>query len=204
MFQLVVSQMSRYPVHDIRPRAGNRLWLPGALALTFCALLLANWLSPVGFRLKERFMDAPVLFGTLSLLSAYAFMRGRQIRTTWRRLLMRALGALVFVLVVLVGCTTFVFRVDALPVADISVGYDRVVAYWMVGGAMGPHYTEFREERSVVPGLLLARVVGYSPYIGDVTLSLNFGNTLQAVVAEDTERGSLHPFECRVAPLLPW
>jgi hypothetical protein len=63
---------------------------------------------------------------------------------------------------------------------------------------------QFREERSVVPGLLLARVVGYSPYIGDVTLSVNFGNTVRAEVAEDTERGSRHLFECRVAPLLPW
>jgi hypothetical protein len=114
------------------------------------------------------------------------------------------LGTLVFVLAVPVGYTSFVFRVDALPVADVSVGSDRVVAYWMVGGAVGPQYTEFREERSVLPGLLLARVIGYIPYIGDVTLSADFANTLRAVVAEDTERGSLHHFECRVAPLLPW
>ena len=203
-FSPAVSQIDQYPAPEVRPRADNRLWLPGTLALALCVFLLANWISPLGFRLNERSLDAPVLFGTLSLLSACAFMMGRQVGTTWQRLLTRSLGALVFVLAVPVGCTSFVFRIDALPVAHISVGSDRVVAYWMVGGAMGPHYTQFREERSVVPGLLLARVVGYSPYIGDVTLSVNFGNTLRAVVAEDTERGSRHLFECRVAPLLPW
>jgi len=174
-----------------------------ALALALCALLLANWLSPIGFRFSERSVDAPVFFIALSVLSARAFMMGSQIRPTWQRLLMRSLGALVFALAVPVGCTTFIFRVDALPVADVSVGSDRVVAYWMVGGAMGPHYTEFRQERSVLPGLLLAGVVGYSPYIGDVALSVNPGNTLRGVIADDTE-GSPHRFECRVAPLLPW
>ena len=111
---------------------------------------------------------------------------------------------MVCVLAVPAGCTSFVFRLDALPVAEITVRSDRVVAYWMVGGAVGPHYTEFREERSVLPGVLLARVVGYSPDIGSVRLSVTSGNTLRAVIADDTEVGTQHLFECPVAPLLPW
>jgi hypothetical protein len=167
-------------------------------------MLLANWLSPVGFRLNQRSLDALVLFGTLSLLSACVFTSGRRIRTTWQRLMVRSLGAMVFVLAVPVGCTSFVFRVDALPVAEITVRSDRVVAYWMAGGAIGPHYTEFREERSVLPGVLLARVVGYIPDVGSVTLSFTSGSTLRAVVADDAEGGTQYLFERPVTPLLPW
>jgi hypothetical protein len=98
-------------------------------------------------------------------------------RTTWQRLLVRSLGAMVCVLAVPAGCTSFVFRVDALTVAEIVVRSDRVVAYWMVGGAFGPHYTEFREERSVLPGVLLARVVGYSPAVGSVIQSNSVKST---------------------------
>jgi hypothetical protein len=91
----------------------------------------------------------------------------------------------------------------SLP-SEIVVGSDRVVAYWMVGGAVGPHYTEFREERSVLPGVLLARVVGYSPDVGSVTLLVASGSTLRAVAADDAEGGTQHLFECPVVPLLPW
>jgi hypothetical protein len=192
-----VRQRARIPWH-------GRPWLPSVLALALCALLVANWLSPVGFRLNQRSLDALVLFGTLSLLSACAFTSGRRMRTTWQRLLVRSLGAMVCLLAVPAGCISFVFRVDALPVAEIVVRSDRVVAYWMVGGAVGPHYTEFREERSVLPGVLLARVVGYSPDIGSVTLSVTSGSTLRAVIADDAEVGTQHLFECPVAPLLPW
>lgn len=191
-----VSQPARIPWHA-------RPWLPSVLAITLCALLLANWLSPVGFRLNQRSLNAPVLFGTLSLLAACAFTSGRRIRTTWQRLLVRSLGAMVCVLAVPVGCTSFVFRVDGLPVAEIAVRSDRVVAYWMSGGAVGPHYTEFREERSVLPGVLLARVVGYIPDLGSVTLSVTSGSTLIAVVADDAEGGTRHLFECPLTPLLP-
>jgi hypothetical protein len=193
---------------DVRQRAlvpwHARPWLPSVLALALCALLLANWLSPVGFRLNQRSLDALVLFGTLALLSAWAFTSGRRMRTTWQRLLLRSLGAMVCVLAVFAGGISFVFRVDAVPVAEIVVGPDRVVAYWMVGGAVGPHYTEFREERSVLPGVLLARVVGYSSDVGSVTLLVASGSTLRAVVADDAEGGKQHLFECPVAPLLPW
>jgi hypothetical protein len=97
--------------------------------------------------------------------------------TTLQRLLVRSLGAMVCVLAVLAGCISFVFRVNALPVAKILVRSDTVVAYWMVGGAVGPHYTEFRDERSALPGVLLARVIGYSANIGSVVLSVTAGNT---------------------------
>ena len=123
---------------------------------------------------------------------------------TLQRLLVRSLGAMVCVLAVLAGCISFVFRVNALPVAKILVRSDTVVAYWIVGGAVGPHYTEFRDERSVLPGVLLARVIGYSANIGSVVLSVTAGNTLSAVVADDTEGGTRHLFECPVVPLLPW
>ena len=89
---------------DLRQRVRipwhTRPWLPSVLALALCALLLANWLSPVGLRLNQRSLDSLVLFGTLSLLSACAFMRGRRMRTTWQRLLVRSLGAVVCVLAV--------------------------------------------------------------------------------------------------------
>ena len=192
-----VRQRSRSPWHA-------RPWLPSVLALALCALLLANWLSPVGFRLNRRSLDALVLFSALSLISAWASTSGRWMHITWQRLLVRSLGAIIFVPAVLAGCISFVFRVDALPVAEIVVGSDRVVAYWMVGGAVGPHYTEFREERSVLPGVLLARVVGYSHDIGRVALSVTSGSTLRAVVGDDAEGGARHLFECPVAPLLPW
>jgi hypothetical protein len=192
-----VRQRNRIPWHA-------RPWLSSVLALALCALLLANWLSPVGFRLNRRSLDAPVLFSALSLLSAFASTSGRRMRTTWQRLLVRPLGALICVLAVLAGCISFLFQVDALPIAEIVVRSDRVVAYWMVGGAVGPHYTEFREEQSVLPGILLARVVGYSPNIGSVTLSVTSGSTLRAVVADDAGGGARHLFESRVAPLLPW
>jgi hypothetical protein len=81
---------------------------------------------------------------------------------------------------------------------------DRVVAYWMVGGALGPHYTEFREERSVLPGVLLARIVGYSPEVGSVTLSVTSENRLRAVVADDAGGAVRDLCECPVVPLLPW
>jgi hypothetical protein len=110
---------------------------------------------------------------------------------------------MVCVLAVFAGGISFVFRVDAFPVAEIVVRSDRVVAYWMVGGAVGPHYTEFREERSVLPGVLLARVVGYSPDVGSVTLSVASGSILRAVVADDAEGGTQHLLEFPVAPLLP-
>jgi hypothetical protein len=181
-----------------------RPWLPSVLAIALCALLLANWLSPVGFRLIQRSLDAPVLFGTLSLLAACAFTSGRRIRRTWQRLLVRSLGAMVCVLAVPVGCTSFVFRVDALPLAKITVRSDRVVAYRMAGGAVGPHYTEFREERSVLPGVLLARVVGYIPDLGSVALSVASVSTLRVVVEDDAEGGTQYLFECPVTPLLPW
>jgi hypothetical protein len=113
----------------------------------------------------------------------------------WQRLLVRSLGAIIFVLASLAGCISFVFRVDALPVAEIVVGSDRVVAYSMAGGAAGPHYTEYREERSVLPGILLARVVGYSPDIGRVALSVTSGGTLRTVVVDDAEGGERHLFE---------
>jgi len=181
-----------------------RLWLPSAFALAVCALLLANWLSPVGFRLNQRSLDAPVLFGALSFLSALASKSGQRMRTTWQRLLLRSMGALICVLAILAGCISFFFRVDALPVAEILVRSDRVVAYRMVGGAVGPHYTEFREERSVLPGVLLARIVGYCPEVGSVTLSVTSENTLRAVVADDAEGAARDLFECPVVPLLPW
>jgi hypothetical protein len=181
-----------------------RFRVPVVLALALCALLLINWVSPLGFRFTERSLDAPVLFGALSLLSAFAVLRGGQIRRTWLRLLVRTAGVSILMLAIPSGCTRCVFWIDALPVAHLSIGSDRVVAYLMAGGAVGPHYTEFREERPVVPGLVLARVVGYSPYIGDVTLAVSDGNSLRAVVSEDTEGGSPHVFEYQVAPLLRW
>lgn len=125
-------------------------------------------------------------------------------RTTWQLFLMRSLGTIVCVLAILAGCISCVFWVDAFPVAEIVVRSDRVVAYWMVGGAVGPHYTEFREERSVLPGVLLERVVGYSPAVGDVTLSVTSKGTLRAVVEDDTAGGTQHVVECAVTPLLPW
>lgn len=189
---------------ETHPYTDNRRWLPGVLALALCAMLFANWITPVGFRLHERSLDAPVLFGTLSLLSACTFVTGRQIRKAWQRRLLRSLGVLIFVPAACTGCINSVFHVAALPVADISVGSDTVVAYWIEGGAVGPHFTEFREERSVAPGLLLVRVLGDSPYIGAVTLSVVSENTVRAVVAYDRERGSRDRFECRVVPLLPW
>jgi hypothetical protein len=145
-----------------------------------------------------------VLVGALCLLSAWAFTSGRRTPTTWQRLLVRSLGAIVFVLAVPAGCIGFVFRVEALPVAEIVVRSDRVVAYWVVGGAVGPHYTEFREERSMLPGVLLVRVVGYSHDVGSVKFSVTSGSTLRAVVTDDAERGTPHLFEFPVAPLLPW
>ena len=196
--------MDQYPLSEIRSRVARRPWVPCLCALTVCALLVANWATPVGIRFQEQSLDAPVLFGTLSVLSAYALVAGRQIRATWLRLLLRSLGALILVLAVPVGCTGIVFRVGALSVAHISVGSDRVVTYWMSGGAVGPHFTEFRQERSVAPGLVLARVLGDSPYIGDVTLAVVSGNTLRAEVAEGGKTGLRDLFECRVPPLLPW
>jgi len=174
------------------------------LALALCALLLANWLSPVGFRLNPRSFDSRVLFSTLCLLSACGFRSGRRIATTWQRLSVRSLGALVCMLAVPAGCTSLVFRVDALPVADIAVRSDRVIAYWMAGGAVGPHYTEFRQERAVLPGIVLARVLGYSPDIGSVTLSVSSGGTVTAVVTDDAGVGAQNLFEYPVTPLLPW
>ena len=191
-----VRQSNRIPWHA-------RPWLPSVLALALCALLLANWFSPVGFRLNQRSLDALVLFSALSLLSAWASTSGRRMRTTWQRLLVRSLGAIILVPAILAGCISFVFRVDALPVAKIVVGSDRVVAYSIAGGTVGPHYTEFREERSVLPGILLARVVGYSPDIGRVALSVTSGGTLRAVVADDAEGGARYLFEFPVTPLLP-
>lgn len=204
ILSLAMSQIDPDPAPRIHSCTSNRPWLPGVLALALCALLVVNWIGPVGFRLHERSLDAPVLFGTLSLLSACGLATARHVRKTWQRQLLRSLCALTFVPAVCVGCISVVFRVDALPVAHTSVGSDRVVAYWRSGGAVGPHFTEFREERSIAPGLLLTRALGDSPYIGDVTLSIVSGNTLRAVVAYDTERGSRDRFECRVVPLLPW
>ena len=181
-----------------------RQWLPGVVALAVCALLLANWLSPVGFRLNQRSLDAPVLFGALFLLAALASKSGQRMRETWQRVLLRSLGALLCVFAILAGCVSFFFRVDALPVAEILVWPDRVVAYWMVGGAVGPHYTELREERSVLPGVLLARIVGYSPEVGSVTLSVTADNRLRAVVADDAGGAVRDRFECPVVALLPW
>lgn len=181
-----------------------RPWLPGVFALTLCALLLANWLGPVGFRLHQRSLDSPVLFGALCLLSAYAFIRGRRIGSTWQRLSVRSLGAIVCMLAVPAGCASLVFRVDALPVADIAVRSDRVVAYWMAGGAVGPHYTEFRQERAVLPGVVLARVLGYSPDIGSVTVSVSSRGTVTAVVTDDADVGAQNLFEYSATPLLPW
>jgi hypothetical protein len=114
------------------------------------------------------------------------------------------MGVSILVLAIPASCTSLVLRVAALPVAHISFGSDRVTAYWMTGGAVGPHYTEFREERPVVPGLLLVRVVGYSPYLGDVTLSISYGNTFRAVVSKGPRGASPDLFQCRVTPLLPW
>jgi hypothetical protein len=124
-------------------------------------------------------------------------------RETWQRVLLISLGALICVFAFLAGCISSFFRVDALPVAEILVQPDRV-AYWMVGGAVGPHYTEFREERSVLPGVLLARVVGYSPEVGSVTLSVTSDNRLLAVVADDAGGAVWDLLECPVVPLLPW
>jgi hypothetical protein len=93
---------------------------------------------------------------------------------------------------------------DVVRVGTVVAGSDRVVAYSMVGGAVGPHYTEFREERSVLPGILLARVVGYSPDIGRVALSVTSGGTLRAAVADDAEGGARYLFEFPVTRLLPW
>ena len=195
--------MPDLPEH-VRIRSHSWPWLPSVLALAFCALLLANWLSPVGFRIHPRSLDSPVLFGALCLLSAYALTSGRQLGSTWQRLSVSSLGAIVCVLAVPAGCASFVFRVDALPVADIAVRSDRVVAYWMAGGAVGPHYTEFRQERAVLPGVVLARVLGDSPDIGNVTLSVSSGGTVTAVVSDDTDVGAQNLFEYPVTPLLPW
>src|SRR4051794_15565191 len=96
----------------------TRPWLPSILALAFCALLLANWFSPVGFRLHPRSVDSPVLFGALCLLSVYAFTSGRRLSSTWQRLSVSSLGAIVCVLAVPAGCASLLFRVDALSVAD--------------------------------------------------------------------------------------
>jgi hypothetical protein len=193
-----------YVMPEAHTRTSNPSWLPGVLALALCVLLLINWLSPVGFRLNERSFDGPVLFGTLFLLSAWAIVKGRQFRPSWQSLLVRLIGVSIFVLAIPAGCTSLFFRVAALPVAHISYGSDRVTAYWMTGGAVGPHYTEFREERPIVPGLLLARVVGYSPYIGEVTLSVSHGNTFRAVVSDGPRGASPDLFECSVTALLPW
>ena len=56
----------------------------------------------------------------------------------------------------------------------------------------------------MLPGVLLARVVGYIPDLGSVTLSVTSGSTLRAAVADDTEGGTRHLFECPLTPLLPW
>jgi len=188
----------------VRTPWNTRPWLPSILALALCVLFLANWLSPVGFRLHQRSLDSPVLFGALCLLSAYAFTSGRRLGSTWQRLFVQSLGAVVCVLAVPAGCSRVVFRVDAFPVADITVRSDRVVAYWMAGGAVGPHYTEFRQERAVLPGVVLARVLGDSPDIGSVTLSVSSGGTVTAVVTDDADVGAQNLFEYPVTPLLPW
>jgi len=98
VFPVTGSQIGSYPMPEVRQRTRiprrARLWLPSVVALAVCALLLANWLSPVGFRLNQRFLDAPVLFGALLLLSAFASKSGQRMRETWQRLLLRSLGAL--------------------------------------------------------------------------------------------------------------
>ena len=182
----------------------SRPWLSSVLALAFCALVVANWLAPVGFRIRPRSVDSPGLFGALCLLSVYAFTSGRRLSSTWQRLSVSSLSAIVCVLAVPTGCASFVFRLDALPVADIAVRSDRVVAYWMAGGAFGPHYTEFRQERAVLPGIVLARVLGYSPNIGSVTLSVSSGGTVTAVTTDDGDVGAQTRVSYPVTPLLPW
>ena len=183
-------------------KLGHRPWSQIAWASAIATCLIGNWLAPVGIRLKWRALDAPALFISVLLLSLWVYAAASLISTRGPRLLARGLGTFMCMLAVPVGCAGFLFRVDALPVATTSIGSDKVVASWMAGGAVGPHFTEFRQERSVLPGLLLARTIGSSDYLGDVTMSFTPPHSLRAAVADDSA-GSPHVIDMSVSPLLP-
>ena len=178
-------------------------WSQSVLPLALCALLVGNWLAPVGLRLQSRTLNAPALFGGLLLLSIWSFFAVKRISAGWRRRLLRALVIAIWLFAILAGCTSLVLRVDVLPLTWTTFGSDRMVASSVAGGAVGPHYTEFRQERTILPGLVLARLIGSSDYVGDVTMSFPAPQLVRATIA-DTTPGSPHVFEAHVSPLLPW
>jgi hypothetical protein len=174
-----------------------------ALASIISGIFIANWLAPIGLRLQWRRFDAPVLFLSLLLLSWVTYSATRSIRSRSVRYLVRGLSVLVCVFAIPPGIAGFVWPVSAEPVAVTSVGADQIVASLMAGGAVGPHYTEFRQQRSVLPGLVLTRYIGSSDHIGDVTLSFVPPHTLHAVVRPFNLSNAPTVIELSVSPLPP-
>jgi energy-coupling factor transporter transmembrane protein EcfT len=186
-------------------------WWRIAMAMLVAAVLIGNWLAPIGIRLQWRSFDAPVLFLLLLLLSLWAFSAAAAIASRRGRYMGRGLSALSLAFAIPPAVAAFVLPVTAEPVAVATVGSDQVVASLMAGAAMGPHYTEFRQERRIVTGLLLARYLGSSDYIGDVTMSFTPPYSLRAVVTPFDASNALFSrsnspdvVDLRVPPLPSW
>jgi hypothetical protein len=95
------------------------------------------------------------------------------------------------------------FGVDVFPIEVATTGGNQIVASMVAGGAFGPHFTEFREQKRVLPGLIFVRTIGYSDAIGSVTFTVSSPGRVRATISGDTPMTSA-VFEARVAPLAPW
>ena len=172
------------------------------VALGLFGAMLGNYYSPTSLRLGWRAFDAPLFCGGLVLLAAVAFRSAAYLITKWTRILIRLIAGAALGFGVLVTAVTLLFWVKIYPVAVATSGANRIVANMAAGGAVGPHYTEFREERPIIVGLILAQTLGYSDAIGDVTLTISPPDGLHAVI-EDDASGETRTFETRIPPLMP-